>query len=90
MIGDALARILEYRGHEVSRHYYIDDVGRQSSVVAYGYAKLGEPQPDKKADCFVGEIYTITCCLVELNRLKKALESAKTVPDESTAIPRTQ
>ena len=33
MLGDALARILECRGHTVSRHYYIDDVGRQSSVV---------------------------------------------------------
>ena len=78
MLGDALARILEYRGHAVSRHYYIDDVGRQSSVVAYGYLKLGKPKPDEKADRFVGEIYTVTCCLVELNRLKRELESAKT------------
>jgi arginyl-tRNA synthetase len=77
MLGDALARILERRGHAVSRHYYIDDVGRQSSVVAYGYAKLGEPEPDEKADRFVGKIYTITCCLVELNRLKRALASAE-------------
>jgi arginyl-tRNA synthetase len=77
MLGDALARILERRGHAVSRHYYIDDVGRQSSVVAYGYAKLGEPEPDEKADRFVGKIYTITCCLVELNRLKSALASAE-------------
>ena len=77
MLGDALARILARRGHAVSRHYYIDDVGRQSSVVAYGYAKLGEPEPDEKADRFVGEIYTITCCLVELNRLKRALASAE-------------
>ena len=78
MIGDALARILTSRGHTVSRHYYIDDVGRQSSVVAYGYAKLGEPEPDEKADHFVGKIYTITCCLVELNRLRRELELAKT------------
>jgi arginyl-tRNA synthetase len=76
MLGDALARILEYRGHSVSRHYYIDDVGRQSSVVAYGYAKLGKPKPTEKADLFVGKIYTVTCCLVEINRLKKARELA--------------
>jgi arginyl-tRNA synthetase len=82
MLGDALARILEYRGHKVSRHYYIDDVGRQSSVVAYGYVKLGEPKPDEKADRFVGKIYTITCCLVELNRLKQALEFAKTASSD--------
>ena len=76
MLGDALARILKYRGHEVSRHYYIDDVGRQSSVVAYGYAKLGKPKPTEKADLFVGKIYTVTSCLVEINRLKKTRETA--------------
>jgi arginyl-tRNA synthetase len=86
MIGDALARILKYRGHAVARHYYIDDVGRQSSVVAYGYAKLGEPQPDEKADHFVGKIYTITSCLVELNRLRRELELVKAVsPSDEVA-----
>jgi len=79
MLGDALARILKSRGHTVFRHYYIDDVGRQSAVVAYGYAKLGKSQPDEKTDHFVGKIYTITSCLVEINRLKRALELAKTV-----------
>jgi arginyl-tRNA synthetase len=77
MLGDALARILKYRGHSVSRHYYIDDVGRQSSVIAYGYMKLGKPKPDEKPDHFIGKIYTITSCLVELNRLKRQLELAK-------------
>ncbi len=86
MIGDALARILTCRGHTVSRHYYIDDVGRQSSVVAYGYAKLGKPKPDEKADHFVGKIYTITSCLVELNRLRRELELAKAFsPSEEVA-----
>src|SRR5665647_96647 len=79
MLGDALARILKCRGHTVSTHYYIDDVGRQSSVVAYGYAKLGKPVPDEKADHFVGKIYTITACLVELKRLNRQLELAKAV-----------
>ncbi len=84
MLGDALARILQYRGHEVSRHYYIDDVGRQSSVVAYGYAKLGKPKPTEKVDLFVGKIYTVTSCLVEINRLKKVRETAIAVhnPDD--------
>jgi arginyl-tRNA synthetase len=79
MLGDALARILKCRGHTVFRHYYIDDVGRQSSVIAYGYAKLGKPHPNEKADHFVGKIYTVTSCLVEINRLKKTLELAKAV-----------
>ena len=76
MIGDALARILQLRGHSVSRHYYIDDVGRQSSVVAYGYAKLGKPKPTEKSDLFVGKIYTVTSCLVEINRLKRVKDKA--------------
>ena len=76
MLGDALARILECRGYEVSRHYYIDDVGRQSSVVAYGYEKLGRPKPTEKSDLFVGKIYTVTSCLVEINRLKRLRDQA--------------
>jgi len=79
MLGDALSRILQFRGHIVARHYYIDDVGRQSSVVAYGYALLGKPKPNVKVDQFVGNIYTVTSCLVELNRLKRAVDLAKAV-----------
>jgi len=76
MLGDALARILQLRGHMVSRHYYIDDVGRQSSVIAYGYDKLGRPKPTEKADLFVGKIYTVTSCIVEINRLKRVRDQA--------------
>jgi arginyl-tRNA synthetase len=79
MLGDAIARTLKSRGHNVYRHYYIDDVGRQSAVLAYGYEKLGKPKPKGKPDHFFGKIYTTTSCLVEINRLKKELERAKAV-----------
>jgi arginyl-tRNA synthetase len=79
MLGDAVARLLKARGHTVFRHYYIDDVGRQVSVIAYGYEKLGRPKPDGKPDHFIGKIYTITSCLVEINRLKKELQRARSV-----------
>jgi len=79
MLGDAIARLLKSRGHTVFRHYYIDDVGRQTAVIAYGYKKLGKPKPKGKPDHFIGKIYTITSCLVEINRLKKELELAKAV-----------
>jgi len=86
MLGDALARILKSRGHTVLRHYYIDDVGRQTAVIAYGYEKLGKPKPEGKPDPFIGQIYTITSCLVEINRLKEELERAKAVSkDEEIA-----
>jgi len=79
MLGDAIARLLKSRGHNVLRHFYVDDVGRQSAVLAYGYEKLGRPKPGEKPDHFLGKIYTITSCLVEINRLKKELERAKTI-----------
>lgn len=73
MLGDAIARILKCRGHDVSTHYYVDDVGRQSSVIAYGYRKLGCLAPTEKVDHFIGKIYTLTSCIVEINRLKRNL-----------------
>jgi len=88
IIGDTLACILKLRGHDVLTHYYIDDVGRQSSVVAYGYQKLGKPKPNEKPDLFVGKIYTVTCCIVEINRLKKekAVTSQTSTADDLVKI----
>jgi len=77
MLGDAIARILTAHGHTVSRHYYVDDVGRQSAVIAYGYSKLGKPKPEGKPDRFIGAIYAVTSCIMEVQRLKKAVENAK-------------
>jgi arginyl-tRNA synthetase len=77
MLGDALARILTEHGHTVSRHYYVDDVGRQSAVIAYGYLKLGKPKPHGKPDSFIGGIYSVASCIMEIQRLKKAVETAK-------------
>ena len=74
VLGDSLARILSARGHTVYRHYYIDDVGRQSAIVAYGYKLLGKPNPTIKPDHFIGAIYAITNCLLEIRKLKKLLK----------------
>jgi arginyl-tRNA synthetase len=77
ILGDAVASVLKARGHKVSRHYYVDDVGRQTAVIAYGYQKLGKPKPKGKPDHFVGEIYTVTSCIIEIARLKKEIRQAK-------------
>jgi len=77
ILGDSLARILEARGHRVSRHYYIDDVGRQSAIIAYGYKLLGRPKPEGKPDHYIGAIYSITSCMLEIYRLKREIEEAR-------------
>jgi arginyl-tRNA synthetase len=74
ILGDCLARLLKARGHTVFRHYYIDDVGRQTAVIAYGYQQLGKPKPEGKPDHFIGKIYAITSCILEVQRLKKEIE----------------
>jgi arginyl-tRNA synthetase len=83
VLGDALARILEARGHTVSRHYYIDDVGRQSAVIAYGYNLLGRPKPEGKPDHYIGAVYAVTSCLLEIRKLKEAVERAESNSEES-------
>ncbi len=76
MLGDALSRILIKHGHDVSRHYYVDDVGRQSAVIAYGYNKLGKPKPKGKPDRFIGGVYAVTSCIMEIQHLKKAVSQS--------------
>jgi arginyl-tRNA synthetase len=76
ILGDCLARLLKARGHTVFRHYYIDDVGRQTAVIAYGYQQLGKHKPEGKPDHFIGKVYAITSCILEIQRLKKEIEHA--------------
>jgi arginyl-tRNA synthetase len=90
ILGDSLARLLTARGHEVLRHYYVDDVGRQASIMAYGYKKLCKPQPEGKPDQYIARIYAVTSCLVEIQRLKRVLEKARknAMPEETSALQR--
>jgi len=89
MLGDALGRILTEHGHKVSTHYYVDDVGRQSAVIAYGYSKLGKPKPQGKPDKLIGAIYAVTSCIMEVQRLKKAIENTKKIsPAEVSKLQR--
>jgi len=74
-LGDALARMLKARGYKIVRHYYIDDTGRQTAIIAYGFSKLGIPDVKGKPDHFVGQIYSVTACLVQIQSLKKRIKA---------------
>jgi arginyl-tRNA synthetase len=83
ILGDALVRILEARGHSVSRHFYIDDVGRQVAVAAFGHNFLEKStQLDEKPDHYIGTIYTITSCIVESRKLERMLQQAEHLTQE--------
>jgi arginyl-tRNA synthetase len=77
-IGDSLARILRARGHVVQTRFYINDVGRQVAVLAYGVLRAGlRPPPGRKLDHWIGLVYAITHTLVDLRRVREELEKLK-------------
>ena len=50
--GDAVARVLEYAGHDVETHYYVNDAGRQIATFTWAYetfdeSDLTEPERDR-------------------------------------------
>ncbi|ALL01198.1 Arginyl-tRNA synthetase [Pyrodictium delaneyi] len=78
-LGDSLARLLRARGHVVQTRFYINDMGRQVAVLAYGYiaAGLDKPPKDVKPDHWIGLVYAITHTLSDIEELKKRLEQLK-------------
>jgi len=75
VLGDSIAKILKARGHLVKTHYYIDDMGRQSAILAYGYARLGTDKIEGKPDHLLGDLYSLTNCIMQVKALKKRVNS---------------
>jgi len=83
ILGDSIARLLRARGHHVNRRFYVDDVGRQVSILAYGYRLLDQPEPEGKVDHWLGRLYACTNCGLQVQAIKKKLRSIPDDPDRS-------
>ena len=72
IIGDSIARMLEAAGHDVERHYYVNDAGRQVAVFTWAYETIDDtelPPPEReKPD------YDLVRYYREGNRRLEALE----------------
>ena len=68
IIGDSLARLLSYYGHNVDTEYYVNDTGRQAATLAYGISNY-EPKRKNKIDHMLVEYY------------REASDDLKTNPD---------
>ena len=90
VIGDSLARMLRARGHKIDTHFYVDDVGRQVAVVAYGYRMLEQPEPRGKPDYWVGNIYAVTSSIISIRKLKKKIQELKSQEDSDEELKKTQ
>ena len=83
ILGDALARLVKARGHRVNRRFYVDDVGRQVSILAYGYKLLNRPKPTGKVDHWFGRLYACTNCALQIETTKKKLKQLSDEPENS-------
>lgn len=50
IIGDTLKRILKKYGYDVETHYFVNDAGRQSAILVYGYENLDVQINESKMD----------------------------------------
>lgn len=90
VLGDSISRLLKARGHGVATHFYVDDVGRQIAVLAYGYKVLDRPRPSGKPDHWIGMIYAITSCIIEVRDLNQRIKDLEWSVTRSEEIEATQ
>jgi len=58
IIGDTLARLFRKAGHRVEVQYYVNDMGRQIAIVAWGFSHLDSSRREgEKGDHHVARIY---------------------------------
>ncbi len=88
ILGDALARILSARGHPIKRRFYVNDAGRQVSILAYGYKLINEPKPDEKPDTWLGRLYACTNCALQIETTKRKLTSSDLAQDQRMDLQR--
>jgi arginyl-tRNA synthetase len=77
IIGDSLANLLESRGHKVLRHFLVNDMGRQVAMTTFGWKLLDKPEPQGRAEDWVGAIYASANVVNELKRVRAELAEAE-------------
>jgi arginyl-tRNA synthetase len=86
ILGDALYRMLRARGHHVRAHFYVNDVGKQIAVLVYGYQITQNTVNEDKIDHWLGRVYAITSCLIEIKTLSNQLSSLQQTSTTSEII----
>ncbi|MDK2383598.1 MAG: arginine--tRNA ligase, partial [Candidatus Korarchaeota archaeon] len=71
IIGDSFARILDFLGWDVRRHYLVNDCNLQVAILAAGRSKTRHLKPKGKLDHWFGLIYAMANALLEIERIKR-------------------
>lgn len=81
VIGDSLARVLKSAGYDVETQYYVNDMGRQIAIIAWGLLNFDYKIEEKeKVDHEIGKIY------FQINEKLRADESLKVKVSELLKI----
>jgi arginyl-tRNA synthetase len=77
VVGDTVARLLEFTGHSVEREFYINDAGRQVRVFAQSLiaARSGKPPPE---DGYAGEYVNELAAEIPAHLLEGEPEAVET------------
>lgn len=71
ILGDTISRISDFLGYDVEVQNYINDLGRQSARTVYAHRnfldELDEEEKEKKADFWIGRLYSIAGQHIEEN-----------------------
>jgi arginyl-tRNA synthetase len=77
ILGDSLAELLRRQGHEVVVHFLVNDMGRQVAMTTYGWKLIGKPEPEGRAELWVGTIYAGVNVVNETTRLNREIKEAE-------------
>ena len=77
ILGDCLAELLRRQGHEVLVHFLVNDMGRQVAMATYGWRLMGKPEPEGRAELWVGTIYASVNVVNETTRLNGEIKEAE-------------
>ncbi|MDK2372355.1 MAG: arginine--tRNA ligase [Candidatus Korarchaeota archaeon] len=71
IIGDSFARILDFLGWDVRRHYLVNDCNLQVAILAAGRSKTRHLKPKGKLDHWFGLVYAMANAVLEIDRIKR-------------------
>lgn len=73
ILGAHLAELFKAVGYEVRQHFFVNDLGAQIGLTAYGYVRVGHMEPKLKNDQWIGLIYAIMNTFNEFQKLGQNL-----------------
>ena len=83
MIGAHVAKLIEAVGADVKQKFYVNDLGAQIGLTAFGYHRVYNLiKPTMKIDHWIGSMYAIMNTLVELQKVEVDIAKLADACDE--------